>query len=619
MKKFFLSLLFFYSLPSLAFNTILTSSIYATEGSYSSPPSSTPIPTTIRRVHFIDRLNSSPEAQTALTAAEYIFSDFMKSISIQLVPIEAEVIWGEASEFALEEVCKVHVYYTDNILNNVYYYYFNQYSSQPIPVLIPKTIYYQCLGTSDGPSMQIKLNPQIDYHFATSTCPSNKYDLITILLRSLAIGCGLQSSLAPNNLQFGIEQNGQTYISAFDTHIYNNLNNTFRDVVTATISAADFLDGKSIYANGQFGYDTYPIGLFNDWQLGSLGFDVTDNTLNTIDLSNYIVYEDPIDSFDLLDPYLSSGMSRRTVTKYTMALLRTLGWIKTLPVDLEYENLNTVYSCTLQCSNTMLLPDQNYTVGLSSNATLSDVVCKLHSNDTTYAIGAFNGNHSFSYSTIPTNVQWRRNPISKNIIGQIEGKASKFLDGHLYVCDKACDIEIPYKPNKPIIHKSESTSDGFITLNLNAFANGSDNYTVSYTGVTYGDVHTFTTTANAIDTIIDNIPATQLYNISICGHNNEGNSDSYNFTFGFSAHPILNMTIAINGNTLRYDLSNNGTIDISDVVVSSVKITNQMGITYINSSAGSGEPIDISSLNRGYYILTVIADGNTYSRMFIKR
>lgn len=79
------------------------------------------------------------------------------------------------------------------------------------------------------------------------------------------------------------------------------------------------------------------------------------------------------------------------------------------------------------------------------------------------------------------------------------------------------------------------------------------------------------------------------------------------------------MTIAINGNTLRYDLSNNGTIDISDVVVSSVKITNQMGITYINSSAGSGEPIDISSLSRGYYILTVIADGNTYSRMFIKR
>ena len=36
-------------------------------------------------------------------------------------------------------------------------------------------------------------------------------------------------------------------------------------------------------------------------------------------------------------------------------------------------------------------------------------------------------------------------------------------------------------------------------------------------------------------------------------------------------------------------------------------------------TAGSGDPINISSLNRGYYFITVIADGNTYSRMFIKR
>lgn len=37
------------------------------------------------------------------------------------------------------------------------------------------------------------------------------------------------------------------------------------------------------------------------------------------------------------------------------------------------------------------------------------------------------------------------------------------------------------------------------------------------------------------------------------------------------------------------------------------------------SSTEQGEPIDISSLTRGTYILTVVADDTSYSRTFIKR
>ena len=185
--------------------------------------------------------------------------------------------------------------------------------------------------------------------------------------------------------------------------------------------------------------------------------------------------------------------------------------------------------------------------------------------------------------------------------------------------DKVLNIEIPYKPNRPIIQKTENTSNGNITLNLNAFANGSNTYTVTYTGVTYGDTHTFTTTADILDTILTNIPGNQLYNVSLYGTNNEGNSSVCNFTFGFSAHPPLNMTISVIGSILRYDLSSNGTIDISDVVISSVKISDSSGVIWATPNAGSGDPIDISSLSRGFYILTVVADGTPYSRMFIKR
>lgn len=40
--------------------------------------------------------------------------------------------------------------------------------------------------------------------------------------------------------------------------------------------------------------------------------------------------------------------------------------------------------------------------------------------------------------------------------------------------------------------------------------------------------------------------------------------------------------------------------------------------TVLTSNAGSGDIIPIASLPRGRYILTVVADGNTYSKPFIK-
>lgn len=55
------------------------------------------------------------------------------------------------------------------------------------------------------------------------------------------------------------------------------------------------------------------------------------------------------------------------------------------------------------------------------------------------------------------------------------------------------------------------------------------------------------------------------------------------------------------------------TDDLDDV------IRDQSRVLKMSPQAGSGEPINVSYLTRGYYILTVIADGNTYSRLFFKR
>lgn len=623
MKNVFLLILIIYSIPTFALQTTLTSSIYANEdlSNYYVSQNITNIPTTIRRVRFINRIDTFPEIEEALVSAEYIFSHAMYSENIDLVPISAEVLLGNAEDFDYEEVCKVSVLYTDNMIQNPYYNKFSMYSNNNIPVLIPQTIYNQCSGSSQGSSMQIILNPNVSYHYAKSLAPSDKYDAITIFLRALAIGCGIQSTLEPTSVQFGKTQAGQTYISAFDTKIYNDLNATYYDVVQGNVSAANFLGNRTIFAYAdwdRFDLDEQPITLFNDWEYGVLGFNVTKNTLNTISPFGYTEEEVEDGFFDVLDTYLNYGMSQREVTPYTMALLRSIGWTRTTPVGLG-NDYSELYSSELCCSNTTLRPNQNYNVWLTNNMDMSNIVCKLQGKDSLYSVGSSNGWSTFSYNSIPENVQWKRNPVTKNIVGQIQAKACAYIDNNILEIDKFLDIEIPYKPNKPLIHKIEETTNGSISLDLKAFANGSNAYTITYTGVTYNDTHTFTTTANTLDTILHNIPANQLYNLSIYGTNNEGNSDSYNLTFGFSAHPILNMTISINGNILKYDLSNNGTIDVSEVVISSVLVTDQMGGIKLTSSAHSCEPINISSLSRGIYILTVIADGNTYSRLFIKR
>ncbi len=620
MKNVFLFCAIVFCTYSYAFQTVLTSSIYASdEVDPIFTSTNTEIPTTHRRVRLINRINSNPEIAIALTASELIFSAAMSAERIDLVPIVAEVINGEASEFDIDEVCKVSVLYTDTIVGNSYYNNISEYGNNNHPTLIPKTMYNQCEGTSSNPTIQIKLNPAISYHYDISPVPNDKCDAITIFLRALAIGCGIHSTLEINStqVQFGIITDGVTYINAFDSKIFNDLGDTYSDVAYGYITATDFLENRKIYAKGYSSPGTQmDVPLFNDWENGIVyGGPLTYKTLNTVSPWDYTDEEVENGFCDLLDAYLGYGIEQRTVSNYTMALLRGLGWEKTIPVGFEDEY--HINDATLCCSSTTLLPNQTYSVWLSERVDLNDLTCRIESVDSTYVIGSCTSN-SFSYSTIPNNIQWKRNPVTKNIVGQLECKAGVLTDIEYVEKDKTCTIEIPFRPNRPLVQQSESTTNGVIALDLKAFANGSDTYTVTYTGVTNGDSHTTTITTYALDTIL-NIPANQLYNLSIYGTNSEGNSDTYNFTFGYSAHPALNMTVAVTKTTLLYDLSSNGTVDISNVVINSVQITNTQGEIMMSPQAMSGEYIDISSLARGTYILTVVADGTSYSRLFLKR
>lgn len=620
MKKVFILIFIMCCSVSFAVTTTIKSSIYANSANSGSNPQTTTIPFCTRKVHITNHVDSMPELATALAAAERIFSKAMQDEQIDLVEIKADVVLGDASDsFDMGELCKVEVRYSNIIIDNFRYHEFSALNST-LPLLYPAAMTNQTTGVSDSVAMVIHLNPTLTYYCGIGSVPAGEYDMITVLLRALAIGCGLQSSLDPNIMEFGVTLNGNTYITPFDAIIYNNAYATIADVVLGDISIENFLSNHLIYVDGYARYVPDPtIILFNDWELGAIGT-LSKNTLNTISSQTYTDNEYNNGFLDLLDYELRENVSIREVTPYTMALLRVLGWMKSVIVGFEnlYEDF---YDCSLQCSSNTLQPNTSYTVSLPQGitASLSNVVCKLSSQDSAYVIGSVQGSiNSFSYASIPQDIQWQRNPMTKNIMGQMQGEAHMLIDDQILTLEKTCDIEIPYIPNRPLIQKSESTENGNIHLNLHAFANGSDTYTVSYTGVTYSDYHTFTIAADVLDTILISIPANQLYNMSIYGTNNQGNSSAYNFTFGFSAHPALNLTVVSTRTYVKYDLSDNGQIDLSDVVISSVQIRDHNGLLVLTSNAGSGEQIPTTSLPRGLYVLSVVANGDTYSKLFVK-
>ena len=91
------------------------------------------------------------------------------------------------------------------------------------------------------------------------------------------------------------------------------------------------------------------------------------------------------------------------------------------------------------------------------------------------------------------------------------------------------------------------------------------------------------------------------------------------FTMGASVIPPLYLNVIVHGSIMQYYLDSNHSQNIPCVNISSVVVTNPQGLIYITSNASPGDEINISSLSRGYYILSVVANGSTYSKIFYKR
>lgn len=605
-----------------AFSTIIPTYIRV-DTTISSQPSSFNgnIPSGPRRVHFVNHATELPKLELAMEEASKIFTASMLQNWFPMMDIYAEVSLDDLGPDS-SIVCEVDVVYSDTIDNLENYprlsslMYGSSYN-----VLVPMALSNQTRGLDQNISMFIKLRNNVTFHISTDSATNYSYDATTILLLALAKGCGIQSTFNRQTLDVGILDGSTRYINAYDAQIYNENNHTLSNIADGTISAFNFFNGKAIYALG-YDEDLLPktIHLKN----------ILENSPNTpspfasirLDQIAMDVYtEDDIENelIDLLDPELTGRECIREVTPYTLDLLRGIGWMYDIPLG---NNLFApLHNSIIQCSSSVLLPNNTYTITTTgSGVSYSNMVCEIESFDSTYVIANINPyTKTFSYSSLPDDVQWKRNSITKNIIGRIKANAYMFIDGTYKSMQKSYEIEIPYRPNRPLVNRNETSDNNYIYLDLSAFANGSETYTITYVGLTDMISHSFNVTQYSIDTVLL-LPATQYYDITIYGSNTNGVSNSFSFTAGASIQPEYYLNLSVFGNSLYYTVTSSNPNFPSSINVGAITISSLIGSPLIYTNASIGDEIDISSLpRRNYYLFSTTINGQVYSKRFYKR
>lgn len=574
------------------------------------PVAENPVPRSVT----IRNKTASPQMEAAKNEAERIFAEEMNRMNITLpCPISAVVRFGEPSDFSdLDEVCLVTTRYVEGDSMPEHYPYYPHIGEKKLSVqclypLALANLGYQGLYR-DEPCMTISLNPDVDYYYGLSPegINSNQYDMITVILRGLVIGCGFQSSLAiaPNGaLSIGKNIGDTRYFTIFDANLYSCVHPI--EILTTSDGIYTFLDNKV--------YGPRNVQLHNDLSHCS---DCTPSlsTLNTISYENY--EEDSTNSPDLMEPFLYRGAVIRAITPLSQEILHGLGWLFDVAVGVDDE----VEPCAINGSTT-LYPNNNYAYNaIGGTGWVESMSCDLFSSDSLYTLGTggIAGLLSVSFNSLPDN-NWDRNPLNNNIMGSVRAETTTQVNDRTIRTVSSLPIEVPYKPNKPLCKFAETISDSVLRVNIDAFAGGSDQYIVTCTPTIPGLTVRDTIAADILNYTIDNLSASQMYEITIEGVNAQGKSTAVSRSVGQIRLPL---TLHLTASTywITYYFTENGSAATS-LDISSVHITNLSGNLIQVCSERQNEQIDISGLtsNQVYLLTVTLTDGRTFSKQFIKR
>lgn len=552
--------------------------------------------------------SESVKLANAIAEAERIFSEELTRMDIVLpAPITARVQFGDESQFIeSDELCIVETTYKDTtrVYNENYPHIGDNvdFTHCWYPLSLYHLMYQQKI--SDEPCVTIYLNPDKNYYYGTDTdaIEDDQYDMITVLLRGLVIGCGFQSSFniaSDGTLSLGIDYQGTKSYTVFDAYLTNEYGNIY-----------EYVNNVRNFLNSRVYNGIRQVELHNDF-LVCPECNPSLNTLNTISYAAFI-NDSTIDA-ELMQPTLYQGEIIRSITPNTEVVLHNIGWQRDLVVGDQQPQ------CTISGSST-IYPNTNYTYTSNfSNGIINAMDCSLFFGDSTYTISSSTDSYTLqvSFGSLPEK-EWERNPVTKNIIGVVTAKAQSFNSTETNKFG-ALSVEIPYKPNKPLCNIIEVEADtSSFNVNIEALSNGCESYIITCTPTIPGASICDTVTADMLNYTIENLSASQTYGISIAGLNSIGKSTEVHQLVGHTSYP-LTLHIEASRNYISYYFTENGGY-ATELEIASVTIRDMQGFVVQTCSEGQNQNIDISGLNSNtIYILSVaLTDGRTFAKQFRK-
>lgn len=563
-----------------------------------------------RKAVAIRNNSGSVKLANAIAEAERIFSEEMTRMNIELpAPITARVQFGDASQFLENnELCIVETTYKDTTKTfNENYPHVGEhiyFTHCWYPLSLYYLMYQQKVGNE--PCMTIYLNPDKNYYYGidTDAIEDDQYDLITVLLRGLVVGCGFQSSFgmaSDGTLYFGIDYKGTKTYTVFDAYLVNEHDNIYAYVN----NIRNFLNSHVYNLNW-----IQRVELHNDF-LVCPECSPSLNTLNTISY-NAFVNDSTIDA-ELMQPALYQGEIIRSITPNTENVLHNIGWQHDLIVG---EDLPRCYVT----GNSVMYQNRNYTyTGHSNDGTITAMDCSIFFGDSTYTLSSNTNSRTLqvSFGSLPDK-EWERNPATNNIIGTVNATAQSLSSENTNRFG-TLPIEIPYKPNKPLCNITEvENGTSSFNVNIEAYSGGSDRYIITCTPTIPGVSICDTITADMLNYTIENLSASQMYGVSIAGLNSVGKSTEVHKLVGHTSYP-LTLHIEASRSYISYYFTENGDY-ATELEIASVKITDMQGIVVQTCNEGQNQNIDISGLNSNtIYILSVtLADGRVFAKQFKK-
>lgn len=578
-------------------------------------------------------IKDETEEGSNFTNACKLAAQYLAEIIKDDFPLTVRILYGSSDEFSdangtVDFLAITTSYYVLNNYENRNTNTKNSYSRKTgqSNYLIPQSIANrEFLGDADPetPDITIKLNPKKKSKFyigLPENIGSNQYDLVTVILRELVVGCGFKSSLLLTNSTdvsyMSLASNSVYYPYLFDSKVVNGRGAQFTSITNHNdaLGILSFLFDSNIYFDGNTDYE-----LYNDFITGNdLSLKTLNRTFNPNESSN---------EKELMTDNFTSGKSSviRKITPKTAYILQHMGW------NIDIITGNTYIGTIVNNNNSgfIIQPGTNYS--FTCNINLYDYFL----NSFNLVLVRKNGEHyiyktgyptlnllTFTYQTseLPAGEEWQRDPETGHVIGYVKCYGTGISGNINYDVSGFKRVLLPLSPAKANItanKKNETSSTIDIGLKYNA--EGATSYKIHYTPYGAGTSQVVQVDSKeCVAYTINNLPLNNRYSVYVEAINNSGTINSETVVIGDMYIPTLSMQTTKVGSTLKYRFKLDDEY-ADNLTISSASIYDYNGNFKMSAPTTVNQFFSIDNLVSGVYILKVEVVGyGSNSKIFMR-